>query len=473
VAEDGGDTKEVVILDKQVVGPFIAVTLDATEAGAELLLQWLDDNDFDQPESSLPIIDHYLQQGFNFIAVKLKESATVGDLQPLMLTMPEAEEPCIPLVLTRIAAAPDMPVTAWVFGEHRIVPLNWFGVDINYKKIDWLSNGGNYLEVATEAVNDAAGHAFITEYAQSTSTQNMLFSEGQFDTGVLATINDPDTFLQEMLMQGFPRNAQMQSLIQIHIPKPAEENLPEGCKTDQEFYTWNLSECLKNMPEDWAFDPATFASDLESKIVGPLKDAQTLLDRVSNDKGEAYLTRLFSTVSPDEMTRDPIFGFNRDLGDVSPWHSVQGVATCNEDDQWVMDSYTLTHEGESWTVEGPFEDIWMLDGSDFVDGFPEENASGEIVIFKEEGQPILIALDEVAQQEQTFEMMDPTFLAWDGEPSPTSTNLPGDTDAGTGEPNITDGEDEGGCNTGGHSNSLALLFALMTGLIALRPRFNL
>ena len=48
------------MLDKQIVGPFIAVTLDATEAGAEVLLQWLDDNAFDQPEESLPHIDPYL-----------------------------------------------------------------------------------------------------------------------------------------------------------------------------------------------------------------------------------------------------------------------------------------------------------------------------------------------------------------------------------------------------------------------------
>ena len=76
----------------------------------------------------------------------------------------------------------------------------------------------------------------------------MLYEDGKFDTAALAQITDPEAFLQEMLMQGFPRNAQMQSLIQIHIPKPAEEDLPDGCKTDQEFYTWNLSECIKNMP---------------------------------------------------------------------------------------------------------------------------------------------------------------------------------------------------------------------------------
>ncbi|MDP6945083.1 MAG: DUF2330 domain-containing protein, partial [Myxococcota bacterium] len=319
IDEDGG--AEVVVLDKQIVGPFIAVTLDATEAGAELLLQWLDDNDFDQPDESLPIIAHYLEQDLNFVAVKLTENAVVGDLQPLMLTMDQAEEPCIPLVLTRIAAAPDMPVTAWVLGESRVVPTNWFGVEINPKKIDWMSNGSNYEAAATAAIDEAAGHGFITQYAGAMNTKSLLYYEDKFDTNALAQMTDPVQFLQEMLMQGFPRNAQVQTLIQTHIPKPPEDELSEGCKTDQEFYTWNLETCLNEMPADWTFDPVAFAADLEEKVVGPLISGQELLDRmtsVDTDEDDvpdaSYLTRLFSTVSPEEMTRDPIFAFNRDLG---------------------------------------------------------------------------------------------------------------------------------------------------------------
>ena len=146
---------------------------------------------------------------------------------------------------------PDMPVTAWVFGEHRIVPtMNWFGVEVNPKKIDWLSQG-DYEAVATEAINEAAGHGFITEFAKSFNTKNFLYVEGQFDTESLAQITNPEQFLDEMLMQGFPRNAQVQSLIQTYIPKPAEEELSESCKTDQQFYTWNIDMCLDEMLPDW------------------------------------------------------------------------------------------------------------------------------------------------------------------------------------------------------------------------------
>mgnify|MGYP003917585753 CR=1 FL=1 len=477
---------QVIVLDKQVVGPFVAVTLDATSAGAELLLQWLNDNDFDQPEESLPIIDHYLEQELNFIAVKLKESATVGDLQPLMLTMPDAAEPCIPLVLTRIAAAPDMPVTAWVFGDHRIVPMNWFGVEVNPKKIDWLSQGENYEAVATEAINEAAGHGFITEFAKSFNTQNFLYAEGKYDTESLAQISDPNQFLDEMLMQGFPRNAQVQSLIQVYIPKPPEEELSEECQTDQQFYSWNLETCLDQMPADWVFDPQSFSADLEEKVVQPLKSAQEMLDRVSESDGSSYLTRLFSTVSPDEMTRDPIFEFNRDLDDVDNYHYVDGSVLCNDEDEWQLDAVTLTHGEESWTIEGPFPDgLWGMSEDSFSDPFPEESASGEIVVYAAEGPPTTIALEDVAQQEQTFEMMDPTFLPWDGDSSEPGTTEPGTTEPATTEPATTEPattepattepattevEDEGGCNGAEPKGTWALLAALMMGMLAIRRR---
>ena len=472
--DDGGN--EVVVLDKQLVGPFIAVTLDATEAGAEVLLQWLDDNDFDQPEESLPLIDHYLGLDMNFIAVKLQENATTGDLQPLMLTM-EGTGPCIPLVLTRIAAAPDMPVTAWVFGETRVVPTNWFDVTINPKKIDWISGGGNYEEAATAAIDEAAGHGFITEYAMNMWTEALLWQEGQYDTEALAQITDPSQFLDTLLMQGFPRNAQMQSLIQQFIPKPDEAELSDECKTDQQFYTWNIDDCLNEMPADWVFDAAGFAAALEEKVVQPMKSGQEVLDRVANEDtngdqiaDSSYLTRLFSTVSPEEMTRDPMFAFNRDLGDVSNWHEATAVAVCDEVNPNTVASATITYEGMTWTVEGPFEELWNVSADDFVDPAPEESASGQIMVYSMEGQGQIISLEDVAQQEQTFELMDPTHLPFDGEipdRNPPTDTTPTDTTPTTTTPTSNDG---GGCGVGGGAGSAALIGGLLIGLGVLTRR---
>jgi hypothetical protein len=42
-----------------------------------------------------------------------------------------------------------------------------------------------------------------------------------------------------------------------------------------------------------------------------------------------YVTRLYTTMSGDEMTVDPVFDFNPDLGDVSNLHTAERTLTCD------------------------------------------------------------------------------------------------------------------------------------------------
>ena len=58
---------------------------------------------------------------------------------------------------------------------------------------------------------------------------------------------------------------------------------------------------------DLAFDPGAFADDLNTVIVEPLRVTQALFGDFP------YLTRLYTTLSAEEMTVDPMFSFNPDL----------------------------------------------------------------------------------------------------------------------------------------------------------------
>ncbi len=59
------------------------------------------------------------------------------------------------------------------------------------------------------------------------------------------------------------------------------------------------------------FDPAAFAEDLQQIVVEPLQKAQALVE------AHPYLTRLYTTLSAEEMTVDPMFDFNPDLPEVA------------------------------------------------------------------------------------------------------------------------------------------------------------
>jgi hypothetical protein len=392
----------VEVIDEQEVGPYQTATLKSESA--EELHAWLDENDFDQPESAIPLIQHYLDQGMFFVAMKLKQDADAGDIQPVTLKMDE-DAPCVPLVLTQVAATPDMPVLTYVMGDMRAIPTNWFHVEVNEKKIDWINYGQNYEEVLTMAIDEAAGHGFVTEYAGSSEfLEKSLWWEGRFDVDKLATKTSAEAFLMELLSQGFPRDSQMQGLIKKHIPKP--DDVPQGCETDQEFYTWNLEECLQHMPEGWTFDPAAFVADLEERVIGALQEAQAIFDQ------HGYLTRLKTTVSPDEMTRDPFFAFNPELEDVSNIHQASATGDCDTDNGTISNVVITLENGESITIEG---EVQMWGGALPEDYAADEPAASKIELMGETGQGQEVARSRTGEVDSRLDTEDPSIIQSDLE----------------------------------------------------------
>jgi MYXO-CTERM domain-containing protein len=452
----GGGDDEVVVLAEEQVGPFETVTLAAKDATK--LIEWLDGHGFFQPDGSVEIMDHYIDQGLNFVAMKLGQDEGTGDIQPIVLEM-DSDEPCVPLVLTRIAAQPDMPVKVWVFGAARAVPTNWYNVVVNEKKIDWLNYGANYGEVATQAVNDAAGHGFITEFAGKHQLGQQLWAPGRFQTAALAALSDPAQFLDAMLGQGFPRDAQIQALIRKHMPMPPADALPDDCKDEAAFYNWNKEMCLLLLAPG-AFDATAFAADLETRVVEPLRDAQEQVD------AHEYLTRLYTTVSADEMTRDPMFALNADLPDVSNLHQASASGTC--DDSGTIKDITITlSSGETIFIAGPIQQ-W---GGDYVfaDPAPAEAAAARIERLAPTGPPTLVALADVTATEAAIEAADTTFLALDGTKNPVVTPPPTQLPSAQGVSGGT------GCHSGDgpHDHGAlpaALTLAALFGVAVVRRR---
>ena len=57
-------------------------------------------------------------------------------------------------------------------------------------------------------------------------------------------------------------------------------------------------------------------------------------DRRRCCESRPYLTRLYTTMSADEMTMDPVFEFNPDLPDVSNVHTANRYVRCDGDPTW-------------------------------------------------------------------------------------------------------------------------------------------
>ncbi len=349
------------------VGPFDYAVLRADSK--DEMLAWLDANSYFVPAGTDDVVDPYIRPGAYFVAVKLQKGNDVGDIQPIVVKY-RSDLPMIPIVLTSVAADPDMPVQVWVLGKHRAIPRNYFHTKINDAKLNWFDGAQNYVDVITDAVDEADGHhSFVTEYAGTDDVMlNQLDYAGRFgDLTQLASITGAQQYIEFLNANGYQVSssanqpffsaqygAQMLAILSRHLPIPpklAAENV-----TPNQYYT-NISYYLGSdrqfRPQiysdaDLSFDPVALTQELSERIVDPTLNAGKLF------KTHSYMTRLFTTLSPEEMTKDPVFSFNPDLPEVSNTHSGRLTYFCgliSDDDPTTTPAVLVTEDG--WKLEYP------------------------------------------------------------------------------------------------------------------------
>jgi hypothetical protein len=329
VQKSAGTTATAVeVINQSQTGPYDTATIQSDDPGA--LKQWLKDNNYTLPPKLDPLLDPYVAGKYFFVALKLTKDRSVGDIQPIVLKY-KSTKPGIPIRLTGVAANPDMDVFVWVLGKERAIPENYRHAIINEARVDWMSRGSNYRQVVTEAMNEAGGQAFVTDYAGG----SQLVKLG--DTGdTLAaslkqvTSTEPIQFMQQVqgaqLVPGFGSSfrgsnnntAKAVSFFQKYIPKPASVQ-----EADEYFYE-NLASYKEQLAKNQTtVDVEAAKAQLDKEVVQPEIEAEKLF------KGLPYLTRLYTTMSPDEMTQDPMFVFNKDLPLVAKDHQATGIRKCS------------------------------------------------------------------------------------------------------------------------------------------------
>jgi len=339
---EGGDANGTPLVLRDSVGPYDFAVLRAD--AKQPMLDWLDDNGFFVPGGTEDVVDAYIQPGAYFLALKLLKGNDVGDLQPVVLTY-QSDLPMIPIILTSVAADPNMGVQVWVAGEDRAIPRNYHHTKINDAALDWNKAGANYVDVVTNAVDEIEGHhSFVTEYAGTSGVMlDVLDYQGRFgNMAELAAQTNAVDFVQYMNNTGYPLfnnngpngfaptyASQILNILQSQLPVPSK--LLELDITPAEYY-WNISYYLgqyrQDNPDQFTdldvdFSSIEVAQELKERVVDPTLEAGQMF------RDHPYLSRLFTTLSPNEMTKDPVFSFNPDLPEVSNVHSGEITYYCN------------------------------------------------------------------------------------------------------------------------------------------------
>ncbi|MEP6652991.1 MAG: DUF2330 domain-containing protein [Myxococcales bacterium] len=303
------------------VGPYESAVIRSDDAQA--LESWLTAHQyFVSPEAS-QIIKQYVDTGSYFVALRLQMGREVSEIQPIVLRL-NAEEGCLPLKLTAIAATPEMRINVWVLGAGRAVPLNYTEVELNLLKLDWFSGGGNYDKLLGEAANEAAGNAFAVEYAQPTANAVSWFTLPPNASSSLAAALNPADFWNTLQRLGLPLSGRVLQVLRTYIPEPA--SLMAQGLTEGQFYA--------SLPQSWSFSAAAFApfnaaaaaADLDVQVLKPMADLRSLFEH------HATLTRVATFISPEEMTKDPLFVTNPTLPDLANVHTAMARVLCGDQD---------------------------------------------------------------------------------------------------------------------------------------------
>jgi hypothetical protein len=331
------------VASRDTVGAFDVTILRAEDATE--VQRWLTDNGFLDDPSAAPLIEDYIQRKHVFVAVKLTPGNGVDQIHPLVLRYP-GNEPCVPLKLTSIAAVDDMSIRLFLLGNARSVPLNYRHVELNPFAFDWPGLGRNYDEVLSAAVDSkgADGQAFVTEYAgrsnivrgkiasQSWRSRDFRGVEPQWVPTVLETQGLLGCSQFGSNTTCLAAHPMVVPLLRRYLPAP------KGVDEDSFYFrTFDFQELI----DLEAWDEEAFLADYEELIVAPARHADDLLERWP------YLTRLATTISPEEMTVDPIFleAPSGVLPDVKPrWRATRTYA-CSGPDSMRVDGHTFQLEG--------------------------------------------------------------------------------------------------------------------------------
>ncbi len=303
------------VLLQEAVGPYDAVVLSAGDADA--LFAWLTDNGYDIPEASVPLLMEYIEDGSFFLALKLQQDRGTGEIQPVVLRYVE-RKPCVPIKLTAIATVPDMPITAYILGDRRARPSNYMHTEPDLDDPGFWLGGESYANAVSRAVDDAGGQAFVTDYAGQTPTLSLTVESIED----LRTESDPGQFMMRLQERGFTGDSQLLAILLRFIPPP------EGVAPNQFYNCLTNGFCGSEYDAYIAgldFDPNGLVDALNEAIVEPRDNAQNLAN------AHPQLTRLFTTMSAEEMTLDPLFDLDEDVPEVDNEHRATHLTECSEE----------------------------------------------------------------------------------------------------------------------------------------------
>lgn len=160
---DGGGN--VTVIAHEMVGPYETVQLSSNDPNA--LKDWLQMSGYPIPAEVLPVLDAYVNEGFDFLAVRLLPGQTAEAVQPLRVSM-QGAAPSVPIRLLAAGTGEVTAVTLWIVSEGKYLPANAPVVSITDDDLEWdfAADSSDYDAVRAQKLAAENGLGYLLEAAR-------------------------------------------------------------------------------------------------------------------------------------------------------------------------------------------------------------------------------------------------------------------------------------------------------------------
>ncbi|MDI1445748.1 DUF2330 domain-containing protein [Polyangium sp. 6x1] len=160
-----GPGEGVTVVHRGTVGPFQTVTLSTETPG--VLDDWLTNAGYVIPDDSAPIIDAYVAEGFDFIALKLQPGKGVNEMKPVRVVQPGIS-PTLPLRMVAVGTGANVDITLFLITEGRWGAKNFANALVPADLVSWdfATNASNYATLRDKTLAANGGATWITTFAK-------------------------------------------------------------------------------------------------------------------------------------------------------------------------------------------------------------------------------------------------------------------------------------------------------------------
>ncbi|MGE0787446.1 MAG: DUF2330 domain-containing protein [Sandaracinaceae bacterium] len=182
--EDGPSSPPVQVFHEGTVGPYETATIGSEDP--EALLTWMNERGYQVPDPMLPTITYYVEQGMNFVALRLSPGESVTRMQPVRVSS-RGMNVSFPLRMVAAGVSDFVALELYVIAEGRYEAANFPNGEVDRNQIvyDWATQTYNYDDLADQVIFSNAGRTWLTEFADAVDPFTIMSFTERDEDGTL------------------------------------------------------------------------------------------------------------------------------------------------------------------------------------------------------------------------------------------------------------------------------------------------